>query len=950
MIAVGSHFSIESSHFTSNVATSFGGAIYATSSSSFEINKTVFGGNSASNTGGVLYLSGVTSESSSVVNNCEFFNNSASTAGVIYSTNSQFTIQDNVFTTNDAGDTGGVFSLVGESVVSSIGNLFINNFADTGGIGYVEESNFSCIECNMTGNIAESRSSGIELDSGNITLESSNIERNIVWDGRSFIWMFTNGVLNINNCNFNHNNASQGGTIVGTRGSAIVEINLYNSNFTNQFGAAAGNSAYGGIFYLASRDSIFIGANCYFENNIMWNPGAILYLQGGAGSIVEWENMTFVDNSADLFGGIAFIAGGIYSCNDCIYENNDVTFTDTPSGGLYYIDGSTVTLNNINVSNQNFYQGSVIYSVYSNITINNANFDNNVASLSGGVIYASTSMIQISDSQMTNCGATESGGCIYGTLGSEIIINNGYFSDNTAFSGGSVFMNSTASTLTVTNTTFMGDTATWGGNVYLSRATATFNKCNFNSSQASFFAGSMYVASNAYFEANECNFIDNSAVFGGAVLTVGSRYKLSNCQFLNNDASSYGGAVYSTGVGSFEISKCIFDSNIAGNDGGGLHLTTQEAPSSITNSEFKNHYAESGATIFSDESIFTIENSIFTNGNATLDAGVLYLSLNSLVEARNSSFIANTADTGGIGYVEQSNFSCFDCNMTDNTALSRSSGIEFDSGEVTLDSTTVERNIVWDGRSFIWIFTDGTLNIDNCNFENNNASQGGTIIGTRGNAIVEINLYNSTFIGQFAAGSGSSAFGGIFYLASRDSLFNGANCYFANNVIWNPGAIIFATGGDGNVIEWENMTFVDNSADLFGGIGYLIAGDYTCDNCTYENNDVTFTDEPLGGIYAVSGTSIALDNMVVIGNDFYQGSVIYAFNSRVNITNGYFESNTADENGGVIYAIFSDINLKNVEMYSCVAVEGGCIYGTLGTRITIDNSTFMDNTAACMYF
>ena len=69
-------------------------------------------------------------------------------------------------------------------------------------------------------------------------------------------------------------------------------------------------------------------------------------------------------------------------------------------------------------------------------------------------------------------------------------------------------------------------------------------------------------------------------------------------------------------------------------------------------------------------------------------------------------------------YVEESNFSCIECSMTGNIAESRSAGIEFDSGEVALDSTTVER----------------------------------------------------------------------------------ANCYFANNVMWNPGAIIYATSGDGNVI------------------------------------------------------------------------------------------------------------------------------------------------------
>lgn len=186
----------------------------------------------------------------------------------------------------------------------------------------------------------------------------------------------------------------------------------------------------------------------------------------------------------------------------------------TGHGGVAYVYGSELTLNNITVLNSNY--GN--YLVYSNgnIKINGSAFSNNT----GGDI------IQMSAKEK------------------DITINNTIFRNNTiTTSYGIVYFSQGGGNLIIESSKFLDNK--------VNQAVITGSTNSFGTSQTNI-------------EIADSDFINNNNTIGfGAAVRSNGKLDISNSKFIDNNAKTYGGAISIGSDGVATITKSIFNNNAA---------------------------------------------------------------------------------------------------------------------------------------------------------------------------------------------------------------------------------------------------------------------------------------------------------------------------------------------------------------------------------------------------
>lgn len=184
------------------------------------------------------------------------------------------------------------------------------------------------------------------------------------------------------NCNFNNNNAEEGGAMY-----------VFNIN---------------GIS--ASTSDIVIIENCNFENNSAKNGGAIVFRVGASSDIT---NCTFTSNHAEWRGGAAFIDYGAYETAPITFESCEFTSNTTSgNGGAIYSDDMASQL-----------QGTYWF-------VSLCEFTNNSATYRGGAIsnYNNTgNYANISNSTFNGNSAGAGGNAIANDNGVDFTVNNNTF-------------------------------------------------------------------------------------------------------------------------------------------------------------------------------------------------------------------------------------------------------------------------------------------------------------------------------------------------------------------------------------------------------------------------------------------------------------------------------------------------------------------------------------------
>lgn len=452
---------------------------------------------------------------------------------------------------------------------------------------------------------------------------------------------------------------SAGGALFVNQHSNVTLINL--TNYDNTYD----ESIKGGAVYFLYESDLYV-VNCTIERNKAMkgygyrDESEGMFVAIGRGKII---NCTFTDNYAYRARGTALLlnpkeSDDVFVVEGCKFHNNyvessaieysSVRYTSLRGGAILVADnypGSTVISNCEFINNTNALGGAITPN--NHCVIDNCIFINNTAKLTmGGAIYAQGNRYLFSSS--------------------DIIINNSYFEENMANTGGAIYAQEDR--IELNNCTFKDNHAVKGGAIYVSGQRILLNGLNFTNN----YATNDFPTRKGLQNNTVKVIIRNNLTLGGAVYIQGNNAIINNSDFRYNSAiltdeslSGNGGAIYVVG-NNLKIEKSHFHDNFAhGGNGSAIYISGAKtnitgtefyhhdsirgtvfilgSNASISTSSFKNNTASlGGAGVYVDGNFTLIDNCNFENNNATVHGGAIH-SHGDHVKVQNSKFISNNA-------------------------------------------------------------------------------------------------------------------------------------------------------------------------------------------------------------------------------------------------------------------------------------------------------------------
>ena len=645
-------------------------------------------------------------------------------------------------------------------------------------------------------------------NSSNITIDNCSFQYS---KGQAVLLPEVSGDVNIDHCNFIHNNHYRG------HGAAIhySSSNVTNCHRLAVFTIIGCNFAYNyakSLVYIEntiSRHNVNVTIHytkfCHNQGISVYVVSQNIYLTGkNAFQNNTAENGTAIhisDHTTVIFG-----------------ENSDVTFTQNIAKNR----GGTVFLRNH--SNVIFDQNSVTV------------FNDNIATYYGGAIYSEVS------SNITfkaNCKVTfsnnlakqlwwSSGGAMYST-------DNSYIT----FEGNS-------------STVFSNNTARNDGGAIASHSYIRFEENSstvFSNNIADWYGGAIFSDSYITFEGN------------------------SSTMFSNNIADRRGGAaIFSRSYIIFEgNSSTMFSNNIADRSGGAIFSDSYIIFEGNSSTMFSNNIADrSGGAIFSDSYIIFEGNSstMFSNNIADRDVGAAIFSGSYITFEGNSStmFSNNIADRRGGAAIFSRSYIIFEGNSS--TMFSNNIGVAIFSRSYIIfegnSSTVISNNIAYAGVaiwSYGYILFEGN---SSTMFSNNIADlDGGAIYSL--NYILFKGNSSTVFSNNIADRSGGAMFSLSFIIFEGNS-----STVFSNNIAGDDGGAIaiyntLRTATNVFFEEFSTVIFRNNIAE-YGGAVFARDDIIFSDNSavTFTSNKATFGET----VFSSKGSKvIAIGNSNVTFND-----------------------------------------------------------------------------------
>ena len=625
--------------------------------------------------------------------------------------------------------------------------------------------------------------------------------------------------------------------------------------------------------------------------------------------------------------------------------------------------------------------GGAMIAKYSQLVIDNSNFQHNMADI-GGVIYsAHKSNISITNSNFTNnsanfvgpmdhynCHCYCGGGVLQSDNSSSIYISNSQFRGNSAErSGGvvSVFdsrgVNSDISITITNNSTFTdnragrlgGVVSVYSSDTSNSNMTLSISDCDIMNNNADGSGGVVSVYSeytsnsNMTLTISDCDIMNNNADWYGGVVSVDSYYgsnsnmtlTISDCDIMNNNADWYGGVV----------SACVYSEYTSNSN---MTLT-------VSNCDIMNNNADLDGGVVSVDSYYgsnsnmtlTISDCDIMNNNADQSGGVVtVVSFDStdediIITVTDSNFTNNTASWGGVFYVEVLSFryAVHLPSVTATLTIAHSKFIHntanhYGGGVIYVDmlsqglSVTVVVNI-----------SDHSIFSDNKAIE----STGGEAIGSNGGVIGAYYWYGPASLAVHIADSeiehNKADYGGGVVSIATSSPSSGISA----NLVFTGCVFIGNQANHGSVVNIEfkryynyfhsNVTqceFCNNTATTDGGVIYLVRGD---------NNNMVIVDSKFirnraGDRGGVAYTS-SVEHFTVIESQFSlnsagnSGGVIASTTESdsegtINITRCSFTHNSVDTSGkgGVLNTQNGHLYLELTNFTSNVGTSGGVLW------------------------
>ncbi len=263
----------------------------------------------------------------------------------------------------------------------------------------------------------------------------------------------------IRNCNFVNNQST---TMQGRGGAVYLRANS-DARFENCLFNDNASVTTGGAAYLDNSDPVFEG--CSFDNNSANAGGAFRVVPG---SEPEFVDCLFENNSAVLTGGAIDIqdSGGTTILTNCIFRSNtsgtlggalfaknsssfdltgctfyqnvaaDLDGSFLNFGGAAYLEGGSFLAADCKFSSNDAFNGGAIFSVGTDIRLNQCLFVENTATgvngTGGAIEFAGTGQVIASESVFVKNSAVNIGGAISARPPNQLLLKNCRFHGNFA--------------------------------------------------------------------------------------------------------------------------------------------------------------------------------------------------------------------------------------------------------------------------------------------------------------------------------------------------------------------------------------------------------------------------------------------------------------------------------------------------------------------------------------
>lgn len=516
--------------------------------------------------------------------------------------------------------------------------------------------------------------------------------------------------------------------------SIAINTTEWHSN-TNYFDKCTFEHINSVAVVLSSGENYFF--DCHFLNNTNDQQGSSAISAQGTETSLYIVSSHFKKNSGLYKGGAIF-------CSVKNIEIDGCEFIENFCQGDFYEEG------------QIHQGGSIHVSQTTRLTLTKCNFTINHASTGGGAVFidhnSNAINVKVSDCFFINCSASFAGGAVHLTDGIGEI-NDCYFKDCRAFSGGAVFsQNSAKSDTNMTNCIFDHCSGYEGGCVYCTAGRIILDKSVFENNLDDFiFEGN---GSSPYPNAtlqrghythsfillsiddmqhdpviSDCTFSRN--VLHAIDVSVSGTLSLTNCLFEDYKEKHLLDLSYVLSKGTERgtiISDCTFQNC------GTMAVYSEKYNTTFINCTFKNNTNTKskgpGALHIFDKGHFSIYNCTFIGNVGSMNGGALIVDSANIVELDNLTFINNSVipeadkaqDFGGALFVSQ-NFSPAEVKIV------TISNCYFEGNHAQVCGGGIYCNFV-DAYNTTDHYCDIPIVIENCQFVNCSAAYKGGGIGS----------------------------------------------------------------------------------------------------------------------------------------------------------------------------------------------------------------------------
>lgn len=365
---------------------------------------------------------------------------------------------------------------------------------------------------------------------------------------------------------------------------------------------------------------------------------------------------------------------------------------------------------------------------------------------------------------------------------------------------------------------------------------------------------------------------------------------------------------------------------------------------------FQHANKNSGCAIYNSGTLI-IDNCQFINNTATIRGAAICNNDTGILTITNSKFTGNTAlnnsnNSNGAAIYNRGSLNVDNCQFDNNVAYYRGAAIYSKLGNLNVVNSKFSNNYVTSGSGGA-IFTLVTSVIQNCVFEDNYAESSNEIRGGAVHCDAESKIISCTFIGNKAKSS-TKSHGGAIYCNANSEI---TDCIFTGNKgessTTSYGGAVYLSKG---TYTLNRCTFSNNEVANHGGAIFIYknADSVTINNCEFKNNKASKED---GGAISSAAKKLMIINSKFTGNYAYEdGGAVDTYSDdgkiiTVNIENSIFESNTGRKSAGAIYlGTKTSQNIKNSQFKNNKASVAGALY-VEDQYASIDNCVFTGNSA-----